>query len=68
MLVKTILKYQNPQRRAAHKEREAAAEAADPRIIQDQKMPTELKSAVRLDRAKKAPAKKKPAPKAQAEA
>ena len=35
LLVKTILKQQNPQRRAAAKAREAAAEAADPRIKQD---------------------------------
>ena len=74
MLVKTILKHQNPQRRAAHRAREAAAEAADPRIMQNQRMPTDLKSSVRLDpRAKKAPAKKKPAakkpaPEAQVEA
>jgi len=67
MLVKTILKYQNPQRRAAHREREAAAEAADPRIMHDQAMPSDLKLNVRSDaKAKKAPAKKKPATKAQA--
>lgn len=65
MLVKTILKHQNPQRRAAHREREAAAEAADPRIMHDQRMPTELKSGRRADysKGKKAPAKKKPAAK-----
>jgi hypothetical protein len=66
MLVKTILKYQNPQRRAAHREREAAAEAADPRIMQNQAMPSELRLNVRPDgKARKAPAKKKPAPKAE---
>ncbi len=32
LLVKTILKQQNPRRRAAAKAREEAAEAADPRI------------------------------------
>jgi hypothetical protein len=66
MLVKTILKYQNPQRRAAHREREAAAEAADPRIMHDQAMPSELKRNVRSDGKGRAPAKKKPAAKAQA--
>jgi hypothetical protein len=35
LLVKTILKQQNPQRRAAAKAREEAAEAADPRIKRD---------------------------------
>ncbi|HTJ72413.1 MAG TPA: hypothetical protein VL551_33040 [Actinospica sp.] len=34
LLVRTILKQQNPQRRAAAKAREEAAEAADPRIGQ----------------------------------
>lgn len=69
MLVKTILKHQNPQRRAAHREREAAAEAADPRIMHDQAMPADLKSNIRSDaKAKKAPAKKKPATNAQAKA
>ncbi|MBR7830038.1 hypothetical protein KDK95_27295 [Actinospica sp. MGRD01-02] len=43
LLVRTILKQQNPQRRAAAKAREAAAEAADARIMQDQKTPTELR-------------------------
>ena len=43
LLVKTILKQQNPQRRAAAKAREAAAEAADPRIMQAQKMPADMK-------------------------
>jgi hypothetical protein len=41
LLVKTILKQQNPQRRAAAKAREAAAEAADPRIMQEQRTPSE---------------------------
>ena len=69
MLVKTILKNQNPQRRAAHREREAAAEAADPRIMQDQVMVSELKSNMRsAANAKKAAAKKKPVTKTQAEA
>jgi hypothetical protein len=45
LLVKTILKYQNPQRRAAARAREAAAEAADPRIMQDQKPLSELRAA-----------------------
>ncbi len=31
-LIKTILKAQNPQRRSENRQREAAAEAADPRI------------------------------------
>ncbi len=31
-LIRTILRAQNPQRRAENKRREAAAEAADPRI------------------------------------
>jgi hypothetical protein len=35
LLVKTILKQQNPQRRAAAKAREEAAEAADSRIKRD---------------------------------
>jgi hypothetical protein len=61
MLVKTILKHQNPQRRAAHREREAAAEFADPRIMQNQVMPSDLRPG---NRAKKAPAKKAPAKKA----
>jgi len=51
LLVKTILKQQNPQRRAAAKAREAAAEAADPRIMHEQQMPAELTS--RLAKAKK---------------
>jgi len=44
LLVRAILKNQNPQRRAAARAREAAAEAADPRIMQDQKPLSELKS------------------------
>ena len=48
LLVKTILKNQNPQRRAASKAREAAAEAADPRIMHDQKPLSELKSKTQL--------------------
>jgi hypothetical protein len=43
LLVKTILKQQNPQRRAAAKAREAAAEAADPRIMQEQKALSEVR-------------------------
>ncbi|HWG23719.1 hypothetical protein [Actinospica sp.] len=43
LLVKTILKQQNPQRRAAAKAREAAAEASDPRIMQEQRTPSELR-------------------------
>jgi hypothetical protein len=35
LLVKTILKHQNPQRRAAARAREQAAEAADPRITRE---------------------------------
>ena len=52
LLVKTILKNQNPQRRAAAKAREAAAEASDPRIMQDQKMPADLRSRTRPSSAK----------------
>ena len=63
LLVKTILKYQNPQRRAASKAREAAAEASDPRIMQDQAMPSDLKSTIKRDPSK---AKKRPAAKAKA--
>jgi len=44
LLVRAILKNQNPQRRAAARAREAAAEAADPRIMQDQRPLSELKS------------------------
>lgn len=47
LLVKTILKHQNPQRRAASRAREAAAEASDPRIMQDQALPAELRPAGR---------------------
>ena len=56
LLVKTILKQQNPQRRAAAKAREAAAEAADPRIMHEQKTPSELR-AKGEPRAKKSAAK-----------
>ena len=63
LLVKTILKYQNPQRRAAARAREAAAEASDPRIMQDQAMPSDLKSTIRSGSSK---AKKSPAAKAKA--
>lgn len=42
LLIRAILKNQNPQRRAAARAREAAAEAADPRIRDDQKLPSEL--------------------------
>lgn len=52
LLVKTILKHQNPRRRAAVKEREAAAEAADPRIMRDHALPAELKPAGRRPKAK----------------
>ena len=48
LLVKTILKHQNPQRKAANRAREAAAEAADPRIMHDQKPLSELKSKTQL--------------------
>ena len=54
LLVKTILKNQNPQRRAAAKAREAAAEAADPRIMHDQKPLSELKSRTAMVSAAKA--------------
>jgi hypothetical protein len=54
LLVKTILKNQNPQRKAASKAREAAAEAADPRIMHDQKPLSELKSKTQLASAAKA--------------
>jgi hypothetical protein len=54
LLVKTILKHQNPQRRAAVKAREAAAEASDPRIMHDQAMPADLKSTLRKDPSKTA--------------
>ena len=63
LLVKTILKNQNPQRRAAAKAREAAAEASDPRIMHDQAMPSDLKSTIRTESPK---AKKRPAAKAKA--
>jgi hypothetical protein len=56
LLVKTILKQQNPQRRAAAKAREAAAEAADPRITHEQKTLSELR-AKGEPRAKKSAAK-----------
>jgi len=42
LLIRAILRNQNPQRRAAARAREAAAEAADPRIRDDQKLPSEL--------------------------
>jgi hypothetical protein len=45
LLVRTILKHQNPRRRAMNRAREEAAEAADPRIMHDQKPLSELKSA-----------------------
>jgi hypothetical protein len=48
LLVKTILKHQNPQRKAANRAREAAAEAADPRIMHDQKPLSEMKSKTQL--------------------
>lgn len=48
LLVKTILKNQNPRRKAAAKAREAAAEAADPRIMHEQKPLSELKSKTQL--------------------
>ena len=54
LLVKTILKNQNPQRRAAAKAREAAAEAADPRIMHDQRPLSELKSKTQMANAVKA--------------
>ena len=54
LLVKTILKNQNPQRRAAAKAREAAAEAADTRIMHDQKPLSELTSRTQLADAAKA--------------
>jgi hypothetical protein len=44
LLVRAILKNQNPQRKAAARAREAAAEAADTRIMHDQKPLSELKS------------------------
>ena len=44
LLVRTILKQQNPRRRAANRAREEAAEAADPRIMHEQKPLSELKS------------------------
>lgn len=47
LLVRTILKHQNPQRRASSKAREAAAEASDPRIMRDQPLPGELRPAGR---------------------
>ena len=47
LLVKTILKQQNPQRRAAARAREAAAEAADSRIMHEQQMPADLKQRTR---------------------
>ncbi|MBR7835918.1 hypothetical protein KDL01_21770 [Actinospica durhamensis] len=58
LLIRAILRNQNPQRRAAAKAREAAAEAADPRIKTDQKLPSELKS--RTARSPKKPAAKQP--------
>ena len=45
LLVKTILKHQNPRRWAENRAREEAAEAFDPRIMHDQKPLSELKSA-----------------------
>jgi len=51
LLVRAILRNQNPQRRAAARAREAAAEAADPRIRDDQPLPSELK--VRTGKARK---------------
>ncbi|WP_157436390.1 hypothetical protein [Actinospica robiniae] len=42
LLIRAILRNQNPQRRAAARAREAAAEAADPRIRTDQTLPSEL--------------------------
>jgi hypothetical protein len=44
LLIRVILRNQNPQRRAAARAREAAAEAADPRIHDDMPLPSELKS------------------------
>ncbi|HEX4790252.1 MAG TPA: hypothetical protein VH372_17425 [Actinospica sp.] len=64
LLVKTILKYQNPQRRAAARAREAAAEASDPRIMHDQAVPAELKSKIRTESSKP---NKRPAAKAKAQ-
>ena len=54
LLVKTILKNQNPRRRAAAKAREAAAEAADPRIMHEQKPLSELTSQTQKAAAAKA--------------
>ncbi len=48
LLVRAILKHQNPQRKAANRAREAAAEAADPRIMHDQKPLSEMKSKTQL--------------------
>jgi hypothetical protein len=63
LLVKTILKHQNPQRRAASKAREAAAEASDPRIMHDQKLPSDVRSRLGDESSKP---KKRPAAKAKA--
>jgi hypothetical protein len=63
LLVKTILKHQNPQRRAPSRAREAAAEASDPRIMHDQSMPSDLKSSIKGGPSK---AKKRPAAKVKA--
>lgn len=52
LLVKTILKHQNPQRRAAARAREAAAEASDPRIMHEQALPADLRPAVRRTKSK----------------
>jgi hypothetical protein len=54
LLVKTILRNQNPQRRAASKAREAAAEAADSRIMHEQKPLSELKSKTEMAKSAKA--------------
>jgi hypothetical protein len=54
LLVKTILKNQNPQRRAAAKAREAAAEAADPRIMHELKPFSEMTSRTQKAAAAKA--------------
>jgi hypothetical protein len=54
LLVKTILRNQNPQRRAAAKAREAAAEAADSRIMHEQRPLSELKSKTELAKSAKA--------------
>ena len=54
LLVKTILKNQNPRRRAAAKAREAAAEAADPRIMHEQRALSEMTSKTQKAAAAKA--------------